>query len=82
MASTFTVPGDYGAVDFLNEPFRGRPFNTDNRRQCFNVSIVNDEIPENAEYFNVTISNSEPSPLVRVQPDEAMVTILDRGGKL
>ena len=72
-----TVPGDYVAVNFLNEPFRGHPFNTNNRQQCFNVTIVNDDIPENAENFTVTINHSMPSPLVTVEPAFATITILD-----
>ena len=81
MASTFIVTGDYTSVNFLNEPFRGRPFNTNNRRQCFNVSIVNDLTVENAESFTVTIRNSLPSTSVTVAPDEVMITILDRDGE-
>ena len=73
MASTFLAEGDYTVVDFLNEPF-----NMNNRRQCFNVSIVNDNIPENAESFNVTIMNSVSTPLVIVEPADVIITILDR----
>ena len=67
-------PGDYVAV---NEPFRGYSFNTDNRRQCFNVTIENDDIPEDAESFTITIRHSVPSPLVIVAPVVATITILD-----
>ena len=74
----FTGPGDFTAVSFLNEPFRNRPFNTDNRRQCFHASIVNDVAAENAETFTVTITNAVPSASVNVTPDVAMITILDR----
>ena len=69
---------DYQAVNIANEPFRGRPFSTNKRRECFNVLIVNDNFPENAESFVVTIRHSVPSPLVIVEPDEVMITILDR----
>ena len=77
VGSTFITQGDYTSVNFLNEPFRGRPFNTNNRRQCFSVTIVNDDIPENAESFTVTIEQDVPSPSVIVQPDVATITILD-----
>ena len=69
------------AVNSLNEPFRGRPFNTDNRRQCFYVAIVNDDVSEDAESFTVTISNSVPSPSVLVVPDVVTITILDTDSK-
>ena len=65
------------AVNFTNEPFRGSPFNTNNRRQCFNVAIVNDIVPERTESFTVTIRHDVPSPLIIVQPDEVNITILD-----
>ena len=78
--SPFASPpdGDFTSVGFVNEPFRGRPFNTDNRRQCFNVTIVNDDDAENAEDFTLTIRNAVPSASVNVTPDVATVTILDR----
>ena len=78
--SPFAVPpdGDFTTVGFINEPFRGRPFNSDNRQQCFNVSIVNDDAAENAESFNVTITNQMPFTSVILRPDEVMITILDR----
>ena len=69
---------DYTAVNFLNEPFRNRPFNTDNRRQCFNVDITDNNVPENTERFTVTISNSVLSTAVIVDPDVVTITILDR----
>ena len=78
VASTFTTVGDYAAVNFLNEPFRGRPFNTHNRQQCFSVSIVNDDTVESCESFNVTITNAIPSTSVTVEPAEVMITIMDR----
>ena len=71
------APSDYMAVNSTNEPFRGSPFNTDNRRQCFNVAIQNDDIRENAESFTVTIRHDVPSPLVIVQPDVVTITILN-----
>ena len=53
----------------------------------FNVSIVNDNIPEDAEMFNVSLTfdpadQDEPVDIVTVLPDVAMVTILNNDGKL
>ena len=51
----------------------------------FNVSIVNDSIPEDAEVFNVslTLDPADQARLgnVTVSPDVATVTILDDDGK-
>ena len=65
----------------VNQPFRNSPFNSDTHRQCLNVEIVNDDVPEDAESFTVTISNSVPSPSITVEPAEATITILDRDRK-
>ena len=68
---------DYMAVNFLNEPFRNRPFNTDNRRQCFNVNIRDDDVfEEDPESFTVTIRNSVQSEAVTVAPDVVTITIV------
>ena len=74
-------PGDYVAVNFFNEPFRGRPINMNNRRQCFNVTIENDDRPEDAEIFIVIIRNSIQSDVVIVDPDVVTITILDTDSK-
>ena len=72
------APGDYGALT----GFSLGPFNNDVRQLSFNVSIVNDMIPENDETFiaNLTLLPADQARLrnrVIVQPDSATVTILD-----
>ena len=64
------------------------PFNNDVRQLSFNVSIVNDNIPEEAEIFNVslTLDPADQARLrnhtrVTVSPDVATVTIQDDEGK-
>ena len=60
------------------------PFNNDVRELSFNVSIVNDSIPEDAEMFNATLT-LDPADQARVgnrtrvtvSPDVATVTIQD-----
>ena len=77
------APGDYGALT----GFSLGPFNNDVRQLSFNVSIVNDMIPEGTETF---IANLTPLPAdqarlrnrVSVQPDSATVTILDEEGTI
>ena len=53
----------------------------------FNVSVVNDNIPEDAEMFSASLTfdpadQDEPVDIVTVLPDVAMVTILNNDGKL
>ena len=76
------APGDYVALT----NFTLGPFNNDVRQLSFNVSIVNDSIPEDAEMFNVSLT-LDPADQARlgncstVSPDVATVTIQDDDGK-
>ena len=76
------APGDYRAL--TNFPLG--PFSDDVRELSFNVSIVNDSIPEDAEMFNVSLT-LEPADQARlgnrviVSPDVATITIQDDDGK-
>ena len=49
------------------------------RQLSFNVSIVNDNISEDAEMFRATLTldDDDQADLVTVSPDEAIVTILE-----
>ena len=72
-------PGDYGALT----DFPLGPFSNSVRQLSFNVSIVNDMIPEDDEVFNasLTLSPADLGDVVIVDPDLASVTILDDEGK-
>ena len=76
------APGDYGNLT----NFRLGPFNDSVRELSFNVSIVNDSIPEDTEMFNVSLT-LDPAAEARlgnrviVSPDVATVTIQDNDGK-
>jgi len=75
------APGDYGALT----DFPLGPFSNSVRQLSFNVSIVNDVIPEDDETFiaNLTLSPADQVRLgnrVTVQPDSATVTIQDDEG--
>ena len=69
------APSDYGGLT----NFRLGPFSNDVRQLPFNVSIVNDNIPEDAETFRalLTLENDDQADLVTVLPDEAIITILE-----
>ena len=75
------APSDYGALaDFLLGPFSNTV-----RRLSFNVSIVDDVIPENNEDFtaSLTLAPADRARLgnrVTVDPDLATVTIMDDDG--
>ena len=73
-------PGDYAAL----ADFPLGPFNNDVRELSFNVSIVNDLIPEDDELFTASLTLSDPATygeIVTVTPNLANVTILDEDGK-
>ena len=72
------APGDYGALT----NFSLGPFNNDVHQLSFNVSIVDDNIPEDAEMFNVSLTldpvkQARLGNRVTISPDVATFTILD-----
>ena len=77
------IAGDYGALT----EFSLGPFNNNVRELSFNVSIVDDTIPEEDEVFiaSLTLSPGNQATfgnLVIVVPDSANFTIQDEDGKL
>ena len=77
------APGDYGAL----AGFPLGPFSNSVRQLSFNVSIVDDVIPENNEDFtaSLTLAPADRARLgdrVTVDPDLATVTILDNDGTI
>ena len=54
-------------------------FSKDNTQQCFNVSILGDDINEPEEKFLVMLTTGDPQ--VTLSPDTATITILDKDGK-
>ena len=76
------APGDYGNL----MDFRLGPFNNSVRQLSFNVSIVDDNIPEDDETFsaNLTLDPVAQDRLgnrVIVSPYVATLTIQDNDGK-
>ena len=78
----FLAHDDYSTIT----NFRLGPFNNDMHQISFNVSIVNDSIPEDAEMFTASLT-LDPADQVRlsnrltVLPDVATITIQDDDGK-
>ena len=74
------APGDYGALN------NSHLIPLSNDELSFNVSIVNDSIPEDDEMFtaSLTLDPADQARLgnrVRVSPDVATITIQDDDGK-
>ena len=72
------APGDYGALT----NFRLGPFNNVVHQLSFNVSIVNDNIPENTETFTASLAlhpanRASLGNRVTVSPDVATFTIVE-----
>ena len=71
---------DYQAV--TNMPLG--PFGSSNRRQCFNITILDDTQPENSEDFTVSVHPcpGTPPPRVIFNPRVGRNTIEDDDRKL
>ena len=63
--------------DFLpiNQTLEG--FGNSKRRQCFNVTITDDNVHEDAEMFTVTLKKPRSLPMVLIHPGTITVTIED-----
>ena len=49
------------------------------RRQLYNVTIVDDAIPENSEFFNAYVSSASPKEVIIGDPKQPLIEILDSG---
>ena len=69
--------------DFLsiNQTLEG--FGNSTRRQCFNVTITDDDVCEDVEMFTATLEKplNGSLPTVLIHPVMVTVTILDNDGK-
>ena len=73
--STFTTDAlDYTAVT------TELTFDPDNSRGCVSIGLVNDSLLEPSEEFEVSLTTDEEQ--VTVDPDRAVVTILDTDGMI
>ena len=54
-------------------------FSNHKRRQCFNVTIINDNTDENDETFTVVLAkpSNERHPHIRIHPGTITITITD-----
>ena len=65
----------------VNQTLEG--FGNITRRQCFNVTITDDDVREDAETFTVTLEKpfNGSLPKILIRPAMVTVTILDNDGK-
>ena len=78
---SYVADSDYG--NLTNFPLG--QFSDDVRQLSFNVSIVDDSIPEDDEIFHVSLTRAGEDRLssrVIVSPDRATITIKDDGKQL
>ena len=60
------------------------PFGKDDRRQCFNVNILNDTQSESSKYFmvNMQFCPGDQPERVDINPSSGNTTIIDDDGEL
>ena len=64
-------------VDYIPRgPFK-ITFPPGSRRQLYNVTIVNDVIPENSEFFNANIISAIPTGVIIGDPRQPLIEIRD-----
>ena len=68
---------DYVEITSTNQPLK--EFSIHRRRQCFNVTITNDDMTEENETFTVILEkpSHESVPQVRINPGIVTITISD-----
>ena len=71
-------------VDYIPKGPFNITFPPGSRRQLYNVTIVDDAIPENSEFFNADVSLARPEDASRVvigSPKQLLIEILDIDGE-
>ena len=52
-------------------------FNECERRSCINIPTMDDEVPENTEYFNLTLERNGLHERIQLDPVDGVVQITD-----
>ena len=55
-------------------------FNECERRSCINIPIMDDEVLENTEYFNLTLERNGLHERIQLDPTDGLVQITDSDG--
>ena len=56
-------------------------FGLNSRKQCVQIPVINDMVPETQEYFQVKVAMTTPLPGFALTPDTATIVINDDDGK-
>ena len=66
------------SVDYITRDTFDITFQPGSTRELFNVTIVDDVIPENSEFFNADIVSAGPAGVIIGEPRQPVIEILDR----
>ena len=77
-----TVAGeqDYDPITLFNSPLLD-PFNDGTRSQCFDVSIIDDDLLEQTESFTLMVTPDDVTAPVRISPNVSIINIMDNDSK-
>ena len=70
---TTESPMDYSSATIVQ-------FNECERRSCINITIVDDEVPENTEYFNLNLERNGLHERIQLDPTDGLVQITENDG--
>ena len=73
--SLSVTPVDYGEI--LDAPLEFPPCE---RRSCVDIPIVDDDVLENSELFNVTLERNGLDSVITLDPVDGLVEITDNDG--
>ena len=80
---TFSDGTDYGEITSSNNPLMAFTSDPSTHRQCFNVSITDDDVLESIETFGLLLTLLPGSTVsVVVNPELSTVEIVDDDGKM
>ena len=71
---TTESPMDYSSVITIVQ------FNECEQRSCINITIVDDEVPEDTEYFNLNLDRNGLHERIQLDPVDGLVQITDNDG--
>ena len=74
-------PNDYDEISSSNNPLVSFTADLSTHNQCFNVTIIDDDILEDSERFNLSLSLSASDVPVIILPDTSEVEIVDEDCK-
>ena len=71
---------DYDPITPFTSPLF-KPFVNERRLQCFNITIIDDNLFEQTENFTLMVTPFDDTPLVRITPNVSIIEIVDNDSK-